>query len=249
MRPPSDRARSPVAGESGCCHWSGSLSRACGFGTPRCSRSAALVGIADSFPLSRVPPAWSGGRATCSPPRAGDAATSRYAGARCRSLFRPAFVAARGVCFKRRARRPVDRPRLGAARPRRCWPVELLPELREHQRDRPRGTRRVFCEYAYGGFLIYFTPGYRVFIDDRCELFGDEFLTRFVGDAGGARPRASTIPGRAVRRMAGLNTAPLTWPWWRPVAAFDEALAELPQAWEVVRRTETATLYRKRAAP
>ena len=41
--------------------------------------------------------------------------------------------------------------------------------------DRPPGTR-IFCEYAYGGFLIYHAPGYRVFIDDRCELFGDEFL-------------------------------------------------------------------------
>lgn len=28
----------------------------------------------------------------------------------------------------------------------------------------------------FGGFLIYQTPRLRVFIDDRCELYGDHFL-------------------------------------------------------------------------
>ena len=32
----------------------------------------------------------------------------------------------------------------------------------------------------FGGFLIYHTPGFRVFIDDRCELYGDEFMVKYV---------------------------------------------------------------------
>ena len=31
----------------------------------------------------------------------------------------------------------------------------------------------------FGVFLIYFTPGYRVFIDDGCELYGDARLTEY----------------------------------------------------------------------
>jgi hypothetical protein len=31
-----------------------------------------------------------------------------------------------------------------------------------------------------GGFLIDYTPGLRVFIDDRCELYGDEWLLNYV---------------------------------------------------------------------
>lgn len=133
------------------------------------------------------------------------------------------------------------------------WPVDLLPELREHEQSRPLGTR-IFCEYAYGGFLIYHTPGYRVFIDDRCELFGDEFLTRFV------RTRAEL---QLLVASEGAMTGEFDHPaepfakWQHEYGSFDlalvetgggfdVALAELPQAWEVVRQTETATLYHKR---
>src|SRR5262249_51285374 len=62
------------------------------------------------------------------------------------------------------------------------WPVELLPELRAYERDHPEGTP-VFNEDRYGGFLIYFTPRLRVFIDDRCELYGDEGLLAFTDAA------------------------------------------------------------------
>lgn len=136
------------------------------------------------------------------------------------------------------------------------WPVDLLPELREHENTRPLGTR-IFCEYAYGGFLIYHAPGYRVFIDDRCELFGDEFLVRFV------RTRAEL---QLLVSSGGLFAGEFHHPaepfakWQYEYGSFDLALvetgggfdlalAELPQAWEVVRQTDTATLYRKRSSP
>jgi hypothetical protein len=54
-------------------------------------------------------------------------------------------------------------------------PVELLPDLRAYERSRPSGTP-IFNEMFFGGFLIYSTPGLKVFIDDRCELYGDRFL-------------------------------------------------------------------------
>jgi len=59
------------------------------------------------------------------------------------------------------------------------WPVDLLDDLRAGQHTRPEGTR-IFNEYAHGGFLIYYTPGYRVFVDDRCEVFGDAWLADFI---------------------------------------------------------------------
>ena len=31
----------------------------------------------------------------------------------------------------------------------------------------------------FGGFLIAYTPGLRVFIDDRCELYGDDRLIEY----------------------------------------------------------------------
>ena len=125
----------------------------------------------------------------------------------------------------------------------KIWPVELVGDLREHQHDRPTGTR-IFCEYTYGGFIIYHAPGYRVFIDDRCELFGDEFLVRFVltkewlaGDVyeSPAEPFAEWQAQYGAFDLALVETD----------GGFDRALASLPVAWEVVRRTNTATLYKK----
>jgi hypothetical protein len=67
------------------------------------------------------------------------------------------------------------------------WPVDDLPDgslisaLREYEGD---GTP-IFNDLTFGGYLIYFTPGYHVFIDDRCELYanerqyGRELLTRY----------------------------------------------------------------------
>jgi hypothetical protein len=57
------------------------------------------------------------------------------------------------------------------------WPAEnreedeMFAALSGCQHTQAEGTP-IFNELTYGGFLIYFTPNYRVFIDDRCELYG-----------------------------------------------------------------------------
>jgi hypothetical protein len=58
------------------------------------------------------------------------------------------------------------------------WPVALLPQLREYEREHPGAG--VFNDMTYGGFLIYFTPQLRVFIDDRCELHGNDRIREYA---------------------------------------------------------------------
>jgi hypothetical protein len=55
------------------------------------------------------------------------------------------------------------------------WPVALLPQLRDYERSQPPGTP-IFNEYELGGFLIYYTPDLRVFVDGRCEVYGPDWL-------------------------------------------------------------------------
>jgi hypothetical protein len=57
------------------------------------------------------------------------------------------------------------------------WPVGMRPRLQEFERDHPGAA--VFNDMAYGGFLIYYTPGLRPFIDDRCELYGNAILADY----------------------------------------------------------------------
>jgi hypothetical protein len=114
-----------------------------------------------------------------------------------------------------------------------AWPVALLPELRAYERGHPKGTR-IFNEMIYGGFLIYYTPDLRVFIDDRCELYGDAWLVHYA-DA------LVHHPGRIDD--------------WADEYGFDRALVQRDSGfdrylrdssrWTVVGRTQTAALYQR----
>jgi hypothetical protein len=73
-------------------------------------------------------------------------------------------------------------PLIGAgwARPTpRVWPGELIGPLTAYANEQHDGTP-VFNEPILGGFLIYNCPTLRIFIDGRCELYGEAFLRDFV---------------------------------------------------------------------
>ncbi len=112
------------------------------------------------------------------------------------------------------------------------WPIELLPELRKIEGNAQSGTP-IFNDMLYGGFLIYFTPGLRVFIDDRCELYGDEGLIDY-GHALQDPPRIEAWVARYGFETALVQTS----------SPFD-AYFENASGWSLVGRTEAATLYRR----
>ena len=111
------------------------------------------------------------------------------------------------------------------------WPVELLPELRQAEREHPEGTR-IFNDFLYGGFLIYYTPGLKVFIDDRCELYGDEWLTQF----------SEAVRSHPERIDRWQETYRFPYALVARGTAFDRYLGQ-SRRWSVVKRTGTATLY------
>jgi hypothetical protein len=114
------------------------------------------------------------------------------------------------------------------------WPVELLPQLREIEREHPGGTR-IFNDFLYGGFLIYFSPGLKVFIDDRCELYGDERLIQFRDAMQSTPARVDEWARRYCIRYALVADR----------SNFDGYLAR-SSAWSVLKRTGTAALYERR---
>jgi hypothetical protein len=111
------------------------------------------------------------------------------------------------------------------------WPVELLPEL--HAIESADGTP-VYNDLLYGGYLIFYTPGLRVFIDDRLELYG-----RFFLDYDAAR---RTEPGRIEewRRCYGFGHALV-----EPGSAADRYLSGSGD-WRLVKRCPAAALYAAR---
>lgn len=201
----------------------------------------ALVGIADLFAFSRIAAGMVRRKSDLFRPPAGppEDETVRESAA---PFALPAALVCLALIFQAAG---IGVPVLGRGWARldpTIWPVELLPELRAHEYDRPGGTR-IFDEYHYGGFLIQQTPGYRVFIDDRCELFGDQFLIRFVVTKDLLADNLYESPAQPFAEWQA-EYGPFDLALVETGGGFDLALARIP-AWEVVRRTETATLYRK----
>jgi hypothetical protein len=112
------------------------------------------------------------------------------------------------------------------------WPVELLPELRQAEQDHPEGSR-IFNDLLYGGFLIYYAPSLKIFIDDRCELYGDDLLMRF-SEAMQSNPQH-------IDRWQELYGFP-----YALVATgtpFDHYLGQA-RRWTLVKQMDTAALYK-----
>ena len=59
------------------------------------------------------------------------------------------------------------------------WPIALTDELQELKAETNRPLR-IFNQLHYGGLIIFHSPESRVFIDDRCELYGFEFLADYA---------------------------------------------------------------------
>lgn len=131
------------------------------------------------------------------------------------------------------------------------WPVELLPELQRLYAMETRELRagafhasyegmpanrpaRLFNSLGLGGFAIYHAPQWQVFIDDRCELFGGEFLREYA--------RAERAAPQLIDRWAdeyGFRVALV-----KAGSAFDRYLASSPD-WSCAGRAPAATLYRR----
>jgi hypothetical protein len=115
-----------------------------------------------------------------------------------------------------------------------CWPIELLPDLEAINAKSPEGTP-IFNDLNFGGFLIDHTPRLRVFVDDRCSLYGGDFL-------------------QAYNHARQEDASPFD--HWQQIYGFRYALVEannqfdrrlmLNESWRLVHRTPTAALYERR---
>jgi hypothetical protein len=115
------------------------------------------------------------------------------------------------------------------------WPVELLDVIKEQEPQSLKG-RRLFNDYIDGGFIIYHAPGYKVFVDDRCEVFGGPWLLEFV--RAGSENTAVSI-ARWEKQYGRFDFA-LT----RSGTGFDEYYAR-SEEWVCLKRTTTAAFYKR----
>jgi hypothetical protein len=58
-------------------------------------------------------------------------------------------------------------------------PLELVAPLQEYAARVPAGTP-IFNDANLGGFVVYYAPQLKIFMDDRFELYGDAWLREYV---------------------------------------------------------------------
>lgn len=112
------------------------------------------------------------------------------------------------------------------------WPVEAAAALPAAIRS--AGDDRVFNQMLYGGYLIYAVPEARIYIDDRCELYGDDVLLQYESLMQYPDKLLAELDHRKLR-LALLSTN-------SPAAA---ALAENP-AWQRLHSDPVASLFSRR---
>jgi hypothetical protein len=110
------------------------------------------------------------------------------------------------------------------------WPIELLPKLENIEQNNPNGTP-IFNDLNFGGFLIYHTPRLRIFIDDRCSIYGKN-LSEYDFAKQGERSPFDSWQAKYDFRYALVETG----------GAYDRQLVQ-KECWHCLEKTKTATLY------
>ncbi len=116
----------------------------------------------------------------------------------------------------------------------RIWPVDLVEQLNAGQ-EAGLQSDRMFNSLDLGGFVAFFAPGLRTFIDDRCELFGGDFLRKY----------AAAEAGQAQELDRWAEEFNIQHALVRPGSPFDIYLAEA-SGWQQTGRGAAAVLYQRR---
>jgi hypothetical protein len=125
------------------------------------------------------------------------------------------------------------------------WPVEAVSALHADlaaqncgHAARPQGQSgvKVFNDLGFGGYLIYAAPQTRVYIDDRCELYGDYGLREYE--------RLAREPA-LIDALALYDDIPYA--LTRAHSGFDGHFAASP-FWKLLHRDATAALYARTQA-
>lgn len=117
------------------------------------------------------------------------------------------------------------------------WPVDVLDVLKAHEPKPGDPHNKLFnAGYIDGGFVIYHAPGYKVFVDDRCEVFGGPWLMEFVA--------TQKAPAAALAQWDE-KYGPFDFALTRTDTPFDDWFKASP-AWRAEKVTPTATFYTRR---
>ena len=123
-------------------------------------------------------------------------------------------------------------------------PSDMTREVTAYAASVPPGTP-IFNDANLGGYLIYHAPRLKVFMDDRCELYGDDNI-RFYADTMGSPPEELGVVFEQWAATYKFDRAiVMTNPPEQDKPSVERYLSGAPDRWREVARGKRAAMYER----
>jgi hypothetical protein len=123
-------------------------------------------------------------------------------------------------------------------------PTELTPEMQSYAASVPPGTR-IFNDANLGGYLIYHTPSLKIFMDDRCELYGDDEIAYYAETIGLPPEQLGVRFEEWAERLKFERAIVSVDPAGERRLPMEEYLSSRPERWREVARAKRAAIYER----
>ncbi len=167
----------------------------------------------------------------------------------CRPMWLPPVAAVATALAVQFVNVPVPLLGVGWARLSPYYsPVDIHEALLAAAERVPPGTP-IFNDANFGGYLIYFTPQYKIFMDDRCELYGDARLAEYVAVLSLPPDELGEIFEQWQQRYGFQQALVATTVPPQKKPSLEQYLLSRPDRWREVARGRCAVLFERVAEP
>lgn len=123
-------------------------------------------------------------------------------------------------------------------------PTDLTDEVRAYAAAVPPGTR-IFNDANLGGYLIYHAPSLKIFMDDRCELYGDDWMRAYTDALGLPPEQLGPVFEAWADHYQFRRALVMTEPADREKPPLERYLLGAPQRWREVARGQRAVMFER----
>jgi hypothetical protein len=123
-------------------------------------------------------------------------------------------------------------------------PSDLTAEMTSYAAAVPPGTR-IFNDANLGGYLIYHTPTLKIFMDDRCELYGDDWIKDYSDTLGKPPEELGPVFEGWADRYHFDRAMVMTQPEGKEKPPIEQYLLGAPGKWREVARGKRAAVFER----
>ncbi|MCI0705013.1 MAG: hypothetical protein L0241_28470 [Planctomycetia bacterium] len=122
-------------------------------------------------------------------------------------------------------------------------PSDMTKEVTDYAASVPPGTP-IFNDANLGGYLIYHTPNLKIFMDDRCELYGDDWIKMYSETLGKPPEELGPIFEEWAKKYKFQRAIVMTNPPEKEKPSIERYLSSAPH-WKEVARGKRAVMYER----